>query len=103
MAVSWDLKAERGVLAYTFRTSFWAFLLYGWGARTNPKGTWFDPYVDYPLARFLELQGRRWLRHRRCLQGRKVMVVAPRDTAKTVKITKAFNVWLHLQDPNLAV
>lgn len=98
----WDIAAERETLAYAFRTSYWAFLQWGFGVRANPKGTWFEPSRDYPLARFLQLYGTKWLRHRKCGRSMKLMIIEPRDTAKTVKITKAFQIWLHLQDVNLS-
>jgi hypothetical protein len=98
----WDARAERAVLAWACREDLWAFTQWAWGVRLNPKGTWFDPYVDQPLCRWLQIQARRWLKHRRCGVDRKLLICQPRDTAKTVKITKAFHLWLHLQDPDIS-
>lgn len=76
-----------------------------WGVQFNPRGRWYDPNRHPNLARFLQTFGLRWLRDRKLGNQREtyLMVVWPRDTAKTVTITKGFPTWLQLHDPDLAV
>jgi len=102
--LGWDLEIERETLAIACRDSFWLFLKYAFGVARNPRGRWLTEEVHRPIAELLQREGLAWLeRRRKQEQGRtKVMCVIPRGFGKTVIVTKAFPLWLHLHDPDLA-
>ena len=104
MLAPWKQDEERLLLADACQRDFFLFLKYAFGVALNPRGHWLAESVHRPLCQLLELEGRRWLERRRHqIQGRtKVMVCVPRGYGKTVVVTKAFPLWLHLHDPDLA-
>lgn len=101
----WDLHAETDLLAAACKESFWLFLKHAFGVAHSPRGRWLYEPRHRELCRFLETFGKRWLSDRAKGNEREthLMVNWPRDTGKTVVVTKAFPIWLQLHDPDLAV
>ena len=100
-------QIERELWADACRRDFWTFLLYGFGVKhfmeANPDKHWCTVRLHKPLADWYGRHIRDWLATRATRTRRKkLMIVWPRGFGKTTTITKAGNLWLHLQDPDLA-
>jgi hypothetical protein len=102
--MKWNKEIERELLAYYCKESFWQFVRHAFGVARNPRGHWLTEKVHKPWCDMLELQARRWFRQRaKKEQGRfKIMFVVPRGFGKTVVVSKAFPLWCHLHDQDLA-
>ena len=102
---AWPLPEEKFILQDICQRSFFHFVRYSFGVSRNPKGRWFTRKFHEPLCNMLQAEAFKWLKRRAVgQQGRtKVMIVMPRGMGKTVTVTKAFPMWLQLQDPDLAI
>lgn len=96
---------ERLVLAQACRDSFWLFMRYAFGLAENPKmRRWIYAPLHKPLCDWLQWHGEEWLRRRAAGidEQTHLMVLVPRNFGKTTIVTRAWNVWLHLRDPDLS-
>lgn len=104
--VTWDLGAERDLLADSCLKDFWNYARFGFGIALNPDGWWLDEAVHKPLCDWLTGIANRWFEMRRGGEGNQerfyILIDAARGAGKSVVVTKAFTTWLHLRDPNLA-
>jgi len=104
--VTWPFTEERDLLADACREHFWPFVKYAFGVARNPDGGWLSEDVHKPLCDWLEGIAREWLAMRiQDPEGHErfyVLIDAARNSGKTVIVTKAFTMWLHLQAPNLS-
>lgn len=100
----WDSEAERALLADTCLKSFWFFARFAFGAELHPDGGWLNDY-HRQLCNMIQSQVERW----EAILGSdtddevKILIVAHRGSGKTVLVTKALPMWLHLRNPNIAV
>ena len=103
--MSWPQRQRHRLLRHCCRERFYTFVRFAFGVKRNPRGRWLTDDFHEPLCNLLEREARAWLKRRAAgLQGRaKVMVCVPRGMGKTVTVTKAFPMWLHLQDVDLSV
>lgn len=99
---SWDLEAERDLLADACQSSLWNFARWAFGIESNPKGDWLCPRVHKPICDWFESHARHWLANRHRNLQKNLFIVIPRDFGKSVLITKCAMLWLHLQDPELS-
>lgn len=97
------VEIVRKTLADSCQRNFYQFSKWAFGIARNPRGYWFTRSFHKPICDLLQKQANLWLENRRKKhQGRsKVMVVVPRGMGKTVTVTKAFPMWLQLQDVDL--
>lgn len=106
MAAIWTSYGdERLALAESCRRSFWMFLQFAFGLAQNPKmRNWLYPPIHRPLCNWLEKHGRDWLdrRAKGIKEQTHLMVLIPRNFGKTTIVTRAWNIWLHLQEPDLS-
>jgi hypothetical protein len=94
-------------MADACKRSFWHFLLYAFGVKNfmdaNPQNQWLTTRIHKPLADFLDKKGKEWMATRATRKTpMKIMVVWPRGCGKTTIVTKAFQLWLHVLDPDLS-
>lgn len=102
-----DTATQRQVFAEVGRRSFWWFLKWGFGVRewcyNHPDDNWLNDEVHYGLAQFLQRCTEEWEMNRQ--KGLRIpmdiMVMMPRGYAKST-IGCAFDLWLHVRNPNLA-
>lgn len=100
-----NMDSYRELMRRKCRDSFWHFLLYGFGAKYNPKGKrWLDPTIHKPLCDWFQDRALEWLEQRKDGKGESLslMILVPRDVGKTTTITQAGLMWLHLHDPDLS-
>lgn len=98
-------EEERRLLADACRGSFWMFLRYAFGLAENPKmRRWLYTPLHKPLCDWLQWHGEEWLERRaKGIDGQTyLMVLVPRNFGKTTVVTRAWNIWLHLRDPDLS-
>lgn len=100
-------ELERQLWGEACRRRFWTFARRGFGIAPwmvdNPHKLWLTERVHKPLCAWYEWHVRDWLANRRTAsRRRKLAIVWPRHFGKTTLITKAGQIWLHLQDPDLA-
>ena len=103
--MSWDLELERKTLAESCRDNFELFarLALGFTHPKNKKGRWWSDPVHKPLCAWFQQQALDWLATRGTANRRKYLaILIPRACAKSLLITRAGMLWLHLQDPNLS-
>lgn len=105
MKAEWDSQAERELLADACRESFWYFLQFAFGLSENPAmQRWLTPRIHLPLVQWLESYAKEWVARRK--RGEKgitnLLVIVPRNFGKTTIVTRAWPIWLHLQDPDLS-
>lgn len=103
--MTWDLESERRLLADACRNNLELFCRKGLGFThpDNEKGRWWADEVHKPLLSWLQSQYTDWLATRRDSKERRyIAVLVPRACAKSLLITKASMLWLHLRDPNLS-
>jgi predicted phage terminase large subunit-like protein len=98
-------RIERALMADGCRASFWMFLNEAMGLRHHPSlKFWISEDVHRPLCNWLEAHGRLWIQDRKqgIREQRKLMVLLPRNFGKTTIITRAWLLWLHVQDPDIS-
>jgi hypothetical protein len=102
--VKWDADAEKELWADVCRKSFWHFCDFALGFGDHPDYRWWTPRVHRPFCDWFELHIREWLDLRARGETRQIhlMVVVHREFGKTMVITKAGTLWLHVQNPNLS-
>lgn len=102
--MTWRTDIEQELLAQACYDSFWQFVRIGFGVARNPDGAWLDPNVHKPLCDWIQGICEKWLRdrHKPDRERTYVLIDAARGAGKSVVITKALTVWLHLHEPNLA-
>lgn len=103
--MAWDMEVERRFLAHACRDSFWNFFRYAFGVSQNPAlQRWLTPRIHQPLCDWLEWHGKDWLarRSRREKGITHLLVIVPRNFGKTTIVTRAFPIWLHLQDVDIS-
>lgn len=96
---------ERLALAEACRSSFWLFLRYAFGLAENAKmRRWMYAPMHKPLCDWLQWHGEEWLARRAAgVEGQThLIVLVPRNFGKTTIVTRAFNLWLHLREPDLS-
>lgn len=101
----WDLLRERELYARLCQRSLWAFILHAYGAKYNPRvATWLDEQVQRPMVEWFQHHALEWLGWRKdgIVQQKSLMLIVPREFAKTTLITQAGQLWLHIHDPNLS-
>jgi hypothetical protein len=101
----WSSQDEREILAAACRDNFWTFVMEAYGGYYNPRFSgWLDPAVHKPLCDWYSHHIHEWIGWRRdgVRQQKCLMVIVPREFGKTTLITQAGQLWLHLQDPDLA-
>lgn len=108
-SLPWQLEDEEFVLAEMGRRSFRAFAKHVFGISRHPAGSWWDEAVHGPLCDWFEGEINDWWLHRlRVRTGldkpmrRFLAVVVPRNCGKSVLITRAGMLWMHLRDPDLS-
>ena len=100
-------KLETSLWAELCRNSFWHFLMYGVGTgkymETHPANKWCVESVHRPLCEWLQEKTFEWEKDREFkFMPMKLMVVWPRHAGKTHIVTKSFQLWLQLRNPDLA-
>ena len=100
-------QLETELFRYACRQDFWTFANYGFGIknyiRDHPEDNWLSEPVHKRLCDWFGEHVHAWLKSRRgAVRRKKLMIVWPRNFGKTTLITKAGNLWLHLQNPDLA-
>lgn len=103
--MDWNLELERKTLAEACRDNFELFarLALGFTHPKNKKGRWWSDPVHKPLCAWFQQQALDWLATRGTANRRKYLaILIPRACAKSLLITRAGMLWLHLQDPNLS-
>jgi len=100
-------ELERGLWAEACRRKFWTFARYGFGIsnwmNANPHQPWLTERMHRPLCDWFEWHVRDWLATRhKASRRRKLAVIWPRHFGKTTLITKAGQLWCHLQNADLA-
>lgn len=100
----WDLELERDLLADGCRRELWWFVKIAFGVShpENSKGTWLCERIHKPICDWFTKHVRDWLGRRKHNEQKNLFIVIPRDFGKSVLITKAGILWLHLQDPELS-
>jgi len=102
----WPLEDERELWADICQKDFWWFCVVGMGMDHFPKAhRWFHEYIQRPLCDWYQSYVEQWLvardsrgePHQTCL-----MVLVPREYAKTSIISQAGQLWLHVRDPDIA-
>lgn len=106
---SWNAEAEQDLWADICqhnKSSLWWFVQRAFGVSNpgNHKGAWLCERVHKPICDWFEQQTREWLAWRAAgvNKQKNLFLVVPRDFGKSVLITKAGMLWLHLQDPELS-
>ena len=105
MSDKWLPEIERQLWADICLNNFWHFLNFAVGLPKYPKAfRWWQPYVHKPIADWYQFHIEDWLAHRNdeIPVVKNLMLLVPREYAKTTEITQAGQIWLHLKDPNLA-
>jgi hypothetical protein len=105
MTSDWPKEAERQLLAAACRDDFELFarLCLGFTHKNNQKGAWWDDAVHKPLCQWFQARTQTWLATRHTERRRTYLaVLIPRGCAKSLLITRAGMLWLHLHDPNLS-
>ena len=109
----WPLEAERafwrGACAPSAGPdSLWWFVRIAWGTewyfKRSGKTRWLVSRVHKPFLRWYATHVLAWLaRRRKGIIGRTyILVLVFRNAGKTLLITRAANLWSHLEDRNLA-
>jgi len=104
---SYDQQSEVELFANLCRESFWEFLRWGFGVANymekRPENRWCVERVHRPLCEWFEDEVRDWLANRETRRTpKKLMVVWPRGMGKTTIMTKAGQLWVQLQDPDIS-
>lgn len=101
---TWDSEAERLLWADLCQKSFWHFCDYAMGYGNNPAFTWWTERLHRPFCDWFQQNALEWLANRRERRTAPIhlMVIVMREFGKTMIITKAGTLWLHLQDPNIS-
>lgn len=101
--IPWDSEAERELLADACARSFFLFCTLALGY-SRPEFTWWSPRVHQPFCNWFQGHVEAWEASRRLgrREQRHLMVVVHREFGKTMIITKAGQLWMHLRDPNLS-
>lgn len=102
--VGWDADSERILWADICRKSFWHFCDYALGFGDHPDFRWWTPRVHRPFCNWFQHNVEDWLEIRAKRESRSInlMVVVHREFGKTMVITKAGTLWLHLLNPDLS-
>lgn len=104
-APRWDCEAERQFWRHQCRNSFWEFVRFAFGAGGwGGKHPWLDESLHRPICDWYEGHIREWLTWRAAGEKRVkfLSLLVSRDVGKSALITKAGQLWLHLQDPELS-
>lgn len=103
---TWDLEAERELWADICYKDFWQFCDYALGYGNNPAFKWWSKRVHRPFCDWFQQHAESWLGGRSAASEVNdltyLMVVVLREFGKTMIITKAGQLWLHLHDPDLS-
>ena len=102
--MSWDLNSERELWADICVHSFWHFCDYALGYGSGPH-KWWTPRVHKPFCDWYESRIKEWASKRQVEEDKSttyLMIVVMREFGKTMIITKAGQLWLHLQDPDIS-
>lgn len=104
MKPKWDIEAERELWAGICVQSFWHFCDYALGYGDHPDYRWWTPRVHRPFCDWFQKHVEEWLdlREKRDIRSINLMVVVHREFGKTMVITKAGTIWLHLKNPDLS-
>lgn len=100
-------KNELVLMQHLCRSHLWPFVLYAFGIQNymtrHPANQWCVERVHRPLCEWLEWHIKDWLRtrHTRTLP-KKLLIVWPRGFGKTTLVTKAAQLWCHLQETDLS-
>jgi hypothetical protein len=103
----WDGKNELKLWQDACRDKLWLFLLYAFGVRNfmrkNPHKAWCVEEIHRPLCDWMEERMLEWVKTRHLrTKPKKIMIIWPRGFGKTTIVTKAAQLWLHLQDPDVS-
>lgn len=102
-ALSWPLEDERELWADICRDDFFWFcdVALGYG---RPEYAWWTPRVHKPFCDWFQKHIEEWTHWRELGERRTkyLMVIVHREFGKTMIITKAGQLWLHLREPNLS-
>lgn len=103
-SVGWDSDAERELWADACLKSFWHFCDYALGFGDHPDYRWWTPRVHRPFCDWFQHHIESWwaIRARRESRSVHLMVVVHREFGKTMVVTKAGTLWLHLHNPDLS-
>lgn len=99
---SWDREAERLFWSTTCFDSFWHFVNEAFGVRHNPQGSWLSERLHRPFCDWFQKHAEEWLAGRGGKEQKNLLICVPRDFGKTVLITKAGLLWLHLRNPEIS-
>ena len=103
---TWNLEDERALLASACTGSFRAFAKYAIGIPAHPRGTWWTDSVHGKLCDWLQALAEDWWKMRELPPEEQerfyLLIDAHRGSGKTMLVTTAFTMWLHLRDPDLA-
>ena len=106
--VGWDLQAEKELWKDICKRDFYWFAKIAWGIhwfmKANPHQRWFTDEVHKPLCEWAQEKAERWRERRKwgVKKRTKIMVIVPRGFGKTTLFTKAFSLWNHITDSELA-
>ena len=105
--LTYNTAAEIELFRNLCRHDFWSFANYAFGIAPymarKPENRWLSPLVHRPLCMWLETTAREWLKLRHLqTQPKKILIVWPRGFGKTTIVSKAYQLWLHLLDPDLS-
>lgn len=100
---SWDLAAEQSLWRDICYNSFFWFCDYALGYG-RPDFLWWTPRVHQPFCDWFESHVLAWEADRKTGSGqqRALMVIVHREFGKTMIITKAGQLWMHLRNPDLS-
>jgi len=102
-ALTWPLEDERELWADICHDSFFWFcdVALGYG---RPDFVWWTPRVHRPFCNWFERHVKEWESDREAgkRHSKNLMVIVHREFGKTMIVTKAGQLWLHLRDTNLS-
>lgn len=102
----WSLEDERELWADICSKNLWWFCVVAMGMEHFPKAhRWFHEYMQRPLCDWYQKHVDQWFIDRDSRgepRQTALMVLVPREYAKTSIITQAGQIWIHVRDPDLA-
>lgn len=101
----WASEEERVLLADRCKNSFWDFCDYALGYGRE-DWTWWTERVHRPFCNWFEAHVKDWEANRRQPDGsprsKHLMICVHREFGKTMIITKAGLLWIHLRNPDIS-